>query len=104
MNSELTKPRPTHTWVWGYGVWSGWLLLFLVLELASKDVFGLAPWPSLSATVWHAIHTYPLVGYALFGFLFGLVAHFFLERNLAWCVLYGIVVSVGAHLLDSRLP
>ena len=41
----------THT-TWSYLVWAVWLLLWLIPEILSKDVLGIAPWYSLSRTAW----------------------------------------------------
>lgn len=38
----------------GLIVWAGWLVVFLLLELPSRDVLGLWPWLSLSRTAWDA--------------------------------------------------
>lgn len=94
-------------WTWGYWIWGfRWLLIgFLAFELTAKDVTGVAPWPSLSATVWHADKTYaPYVASALFALLLGLMAHFFYHRPLWQAIAFGLAISVSAHLLDSRLP
>lgn len=91
-------------WAWGY-VWWGlvWLLLvFLIPELFAA--FGVAPWPTLSATTWHAIRTYPLVGAGLFGVLVGLGAHLLYQRPLLASLAFGVVVAASAHLLDKTWP
>lgn len=89
-------------WAWGYGYWGGvWLLAgFLAAELAGFT--GLAPWPTLSETVWHATR-YPLVGPLLFATLIFLGVHFLYHRPLWQSILYGLTVAGVAHLLDARL-
>lgn len=91
-------------WVWGYLYWGAvWLALgFLTAELAG--FFGLAPWPTLSSTVWHATKTYPLVGSAVFALLLGLLAHFLYHRPLTVSLLFGVLVAAAAHLADRSWP
>lgn len=91
-------------WVWGYVWWGGiWLLLgFLIPELLGN--WKLAPWPTLSETVWHSDQTYPVVATLLFALLLGLVAHFFYHRGLGASLVFALVVSVAAHLFDKHLP
>jgi hypothetical protein len=80
-----------------------WLLVgFLVAELLG--LYGIAPWPTLSETTWHAIRTYPLVASGLFGLLIGLGAHLLYSRPLLVSLLFGIVVSAAAHLTDKAWP
>lgn len=94
-----------HNWIWGYIYWAAWIFgMFLIGELLSKDVLGIAPWGSLSQTTRHAIRTYPFVGSALFGLLIGLGFHLLAGRRLLPSLLFGIVVAVGAHLLDTAWP
>jgi hypothetical protein len=92
-------------WTWGYLIWGlRWLLIgFLGFELAAKDVFGLAPWPSLSATWEHSIRTYPILGPLTFGCFIFLGVHWIYGRKWWQSVLYGLVVAGVAHWLDHRL-
>lgn len=94
-------------WDWGYLIWGlRWLLVgFLVPELLSEDVFGVAPWPSLSATWEHAIKTYPheYIGPLTFGLFVFLVVHWIYGRPWWWGVLYGLLVAGVAHIMDGRL-
>jgi len=89
-------------WVYGYLYWGvAWLLLgFLAAELAG--FYGVAPWPTFSETVWHAIH-YPLVGPAVFGCLIFLGVHFLYHRPVWHSILFGVVVAAVAHWADARL-
>ena len=89
-------------WTWGYTYWGiAWLLLgFLTAELAGY--YHLAPWPTFSETVWHAIH-YPPVGPAIFATLIFLTVHFLYHRPIWHSLAYGTVVALVAHLLDHRL-
>lgn len=89
-------------WTWGYTYWGiAWLLLgFLTAELAGY--YHLAPWPTFSETVWHAIH-YPPVGPAIFATLIFLTVHFLYHRPIWHSLAYGTVVALIAHLLDHRL-
>ena len=92
-------------WVWSYAYWGAiWLGVgFLAAELLGY--FRLAPWVTLSETVWHADQTYfPYVASGLFALMLGLMAHFFYHRPLWQSLLFGLVVSVSAHLLDARFP
>lgn len=90
-------------WVWGYAYWGAvWLLVgFLAAELAGY--FGLAPWPTLSETVWHSIRTYPPVGPLVFATVVFLTVHFIYQRPVWHAVAYGAVVAAVAHWLDHRL-
>lgn len=89
-------------WVAGYCYWGGaWLLVgFLAAELAGY--FRLAPWPTLSETVWHSIR-YPFVGPALFALLIALCVHFIYRRGLWHSVVFGLAIASIAHWLDKRL-
>lgn len=89
-------------WVWSYGVWVAWLVLFLLLELPGE--FRWTPWVTLSETSWHAEHTYPAVRILLDAFLVGLTLHIVFEITLWKAELYGLVVAVGAHLLNKHWP
>lgn len=92
-------------YVWGYLIWGvGWLLLgFFGLELAAKDVTGLAPWYSLSGTWEHAIQTYRLIGPLTFATLVFLCVHWIYGRRWWQGVLYGLVIAGVAHWMDARL-
>lgn len=92
------------TWTWGYLYWGAvWLLLgFLVPELLGE--FGVAPWRTLSETVWHSESAYWFVAPALFATFVGLSLHFFYRRPLTFSLIVGVVFAVVAHLLDSRIP
>lgn len=92
-------------WTWSYLIWGArWLLLgFLGFELAARDVTGLAPWMSLTATGRHAIGTYPVVGPLLFATLVFLGVHFLYRRPVWHALAYGVVVAGVAHWLDHRL-
>lgn len=89
-------------WQWGYAYWGiAWLAVgFLAAELTGY--FGVAPWPTFSETVWHAIR-YPLVGPAVFATLVFLGVHFLYHRPVWHSIAYGIVVALVAHWLDGRL-
>lgn len=93
------------TWVWSYLIWGlRWLFFgFLGFELVAKDVTGLAPWMSLTATGRHAIQTYPAVGPLLFATFVFLCVHFLYFRPVWHAITYGIVVALVAHWLDHRL-
>lgn len=89
-------------WVAGYLYWGvGWLLIgFLAAELAG--FFGVAPWPTLSETVWHSTR-YPFVGPALFALLIALCIHLLYMRGLWHSVFFGLAIAGLAHWLDKRL-
>lgn len=91
-------------WTYGYLYWGAvWLLAgFLAAELAG--FWALAPWPTLSETVWHALASYSWVKPPLFATLIFLFAHFFYHRPIVASLLFGLVVAVGAHLLDKSWP
>jgi hypothetical protein len=93
------------TWVWSYLIWGlRWLLFgFLGFELASKDVTGLAPWMSLTATGRHAIATYPTVGPLLFATIVFLTVHFLYDKEVWKSMAFGIIVALVAHWVDKRL-
>ena len=89
-------------WAWSDVYWgAGWLLIgFLIPELLG--FFGVAPWATLSETVWHNTR-YPLVGPMLFATLVFLCVHFLYHRPIWHAVVYGLVVAGVAHILDHRL-
>lgn len=92
-------------WTWSYLIWGlRWLLVgFLGFELAAKDVFGIAPWMSLTATGRHAVQTYPVVGPLIFATVVFLTVHFLYDREVWKSIAYGLVVAFVAHWLDGRL-
>ena len=92
-------------WTWSYLIWGfRWLFLgFLGFEIASKDVTGLAPWMSLTATGRHAIATYPPVGPLLFATIIFLTVHFLYNRKVVESILFGLAVAALAYWLDKRL-
>ena len=94
-----------NTWIWSYLIWGlRWLLIdFLVFEMLSRDVLGIAPWYSLTGTTRHAISTYPPVGPLLFALLIALGVHFIYRRPLWHSVVFGIGIALVAHWLDKRL-
>lgn len=92
-------------WTWSYLIWGlRWILVgFLGFELASKDVFGWAPWMSLSATWDHAIRNYPIISPLTFGLFIFLGVHWLYNRPWWQGILYGLVVAGVAHWMDHRL-
>lgn len=93
------------TWTWSYLIWGArWLLVgFLAFELVAKDITGIAPWMSLTATGRHAISTYPAVGPLLFATIVFLAVHFIYARGVVQSALFGLAVALLAHWLDRRL-
>ena len=95
------------TWKISYLVWGvGWLLLgFLVTELLAKDVTGVAPWMSLSATWMHAIKTYPryYIAPLTFGLFVFLGVHWIYGHSWWQSILFGLVIASLAHWVDVRL-
>lgn len=91
-------------WVWGYIYWGAiWLLIgFLLPELLGE--YRVAPWRTLSETVWHSERTYPFVAPALFATFIALSLHFFYHRRLEWSVIVGLALAMAAHLIDKRIP
>lgn len=91
-------------WVWGYLYWGLiWLLVgFLLPELLGE--FRIAPWRTLSETVWHSEHTYWFVSPALFALFIALSLHFFYRRGLTLSILTGLALALAAHLIDRRIP
>lgn len=89
-------------WTYGYLYWgAAWLLIgFLAAELAGY--YRLAPWPTFSETVWHAIR-YPGVGPLVFATLIFLGVHFLYHRPVWHSIAFGLVVALVAHWLDKRL-
>ena len=89
-------------YTWGYAYWGiGWLLLgFLVAELLG--FFAIAPWPTLSETVWYS-ERYSFVAPLVFATLITLIVHFLYHRPLWHSVAFGVAIALAAHLLDKRL-
>lgn len=79
------------------GIWAGWLLLFLALELTA--FFGVAPWGTLSGTAWANETAYPILRTVLFGFLIGLAVHIRFETGLWRTTLGGIVIALILNVL-----
>lgn len=94
-------------WQWGYLYWGAFWLggAFLASELLARDVFGVAPWPSLSATWEHAIRTYPryYIGPLTFGCFVFLCVHWIYGHNVWKSILFGLVIASLAHWVDVRL-
>lgn len=94
-------------WTWSYLIWGvRWLLLgFLLFELLAKDITGVAPWMSLTATGRHAVKTYPqfYVGPLIFATVVFLTVHFLYDRPVWKSMAFGLVVALVAHWLDGRL-
>lgn len=91
-------------WVWGYLYWGvAWLLVgFLAAELAGE--YRVAPWRTLSETVWHSERTYWFVAPLLFATFIALSLHFFYKRPLLWSIAIGILMAFVAHLIDRNIP
>jgi hypothetical protein len=83
---------------WGVA-WIG--VGFFAAELLGY--FGVAPWGTLTSTVRWSI-TYPLVGVFLMGVVIFLPAHLLFGRPVWQSLLFGLAVSVAAHLLDKQWP
>ena len=94
-------------WIWGYLYWGFFWLgsAFLVAELSASDVFGFAPWPSLSATWEHAIRTYPqyYIGPLTFACFVFLCVHWIYGHSWWQSILFGLVIASLAHWVDVRL-
>lgn len=88
---------------WGYLYWGlVWILVgFFAAELAGY--FGLAPWPTLSETVWFA-ERYRFVRDGVFALLLCLMAHFLFHRPLWHSALFAVVVAAAAHIADRSWP
>lgn len=86
-----------------------WLVVFLgvflVLELPSRDVGGVWPWPSLSQFVWLDIQWWHAVSILVAVFMVVLFGHF----EWRWPALFLVIVaalallSIGLHLLYLML-
>lgn len=92
-------------WTISYLIWGlRWLLIgFLGFELAAKDIFGLAPWMSLTATGRHAVQAHPFVGPLIFATVVFLTVHFLYDRDVWKSILFGLAVACVAHWIDGRL-
>lgn len=91
-------------WVWGYLYWGLiWLLVgFLLPELLGE--FRIAPWRTLSETVWHGERTYSWFSPLLFATFIALSLHFFYRRALVLSAITGLALALAAHLIDRRIP
>jgi hypothetical protein len=92
-------------WVWGYIYWGAiWLGLgFLAAEILGE--LKVAPWPTLSETVWHSEDTYVFwVAALVFGLSVFFVLHFLLRKPLVVSVEVAAMASLALHLADKRLP
>lgn len=90
-------------WVWGYLYWGVvWLLLgFFLAEMLGWS--GIAPWPTLTATTRHA-ELYPLVSVALMGVIIFLPTHLLFGKPVWSSLLFGVAVSLLAHLVNHSWP
>lgn len=89
---------------WGIVYWFGFWLgtAFLAAELLG--FYGIAPWPTLSETVWRSERASSLVAVVIFATLVFLAAHFLYHRPIWASILFGLAIAVSAHLLDKAWP
>jgi len=78
-------------------VWSGWLVLFLVLELGGY--FSIFPWDTLSSTAWLNEKAHPILKTILFGFLVGLAVHIRFSTGLWKTTLGGVIIALIVNYL-----
>lgn len=82
----------------GVIAWCGVLLgVFLLLELPSRDVFGVWPWPSLSWFVWNSIHWWHAIAFLVFLFMLALLGHFEWHWAAKWLI--AVAVATGVMVL-----
>lgn len=84
---------------WGL-IWFG--VGFLPAELTGEE--GLAPWPTLSATIQYLVHHHWLAGVAVLGVLLALAVHFLFDQKLWPSLFFGLTVALSAHFLNNRWP
>ena len=87
---------------WNYVVWPGWILLFLALELSG--LWGLTPWTTLSEFSWKLESEHWLIHAMFFGFLIGLCIHIVFKGPMWSTQLLGLVIALGAHLVNKSWP
>lgn len=87
--------------VWYVGVIG---LVFLPIELMSKDVFGVAPWFSLSGTVEHDAHDYTWFMLLLASVAVGVTVHWLFGQRLWPSIAVAFSWALSAHLLDNKWP
>jgi len=85
----------------GLAVWAAWLAVFLALELPSKDVLGVWPWPSLSRTAWDCEAAWHPASLVFELFLLVLFAHIVWRLSAAALVAVVVCAAVAltAHFL-----
>lgn len=86
--------------VYWYGAWLG--VGFLAAELLGY--VGVAPWGTLSETVWRSENISPVVAVLIFSTLLFLGAHFLYHRPIWASIAFGLIVAVTAHLIDKSWP
>jgi hypothetical protein len=87
---------------WSYGVWGGWFVVFLLLEIPGN--WRWVPWVTLSETVWALeARGWPLKALVL-GLTVGLVVHFVFQTNLVKAETLCVVVALAAHLINKHWP
>lgn len=90
--------------VWGFVYWGGFWILIAFLAAELLGYYGIAPWPTLSRTVWNSEEVSPWVGVTVFATLVFLGAHFLYHRPIWASILFGLAVAVSAHLIDKSWP
>ena len=91
-------------WAWGLFYWGllWFAIAFLPAELAGE--FGLAPWPTLSATIQHYVHEHWFIAAAVLAGVVGLGVHFLFDQKLWPSLFFGATIALSAHFLDNKWP
>lgn len=91
-------------WIWGLLYWGvvWFAFAFLPAEIAGQT--GLAPWPTLSATIQHFVRGHWIVACATLAICLGLTVHFLFDQKLWPSLFFGLTVALSAHFLDNKWP
>lgn len=87
--------------VWYLGVIT---LVFLPIELLSRDVLGIAPWYSLSGTVEHDAADYTWFMLLLASVAVGVTVHWLFGQRLFPSLAVAFSWALSAHLLNNKWP
>lgn len=98
------NPLNWDRWTWSHFVWYVvWIgIVFLPAELLGE--WRISPWVTFSETVQHDVAHHEWFAIFALGAIVGLAVHFMFDRTLGPALLFGMILSVAAHLLDKAWP
>ena len=79
-------------------------LIFGPLELAARDLLGIAPWWTFSKTIQNDIHTYPWSALIVATVGVGVTVHWLFDQRFVPSLVCAFSWALSAHLLNNRWP